>query len=134
MHPMHAAERGCVNTMRHALDICDRLDPARSGAIGLTVDVYHVWWDPELAAQVVRAGRERLLAFQVCDWLVPTAHMLNDRGMMGDGVIDIPLIRGWVQAEGFRGYAEVEIFSDRWRQCPLDDLLEICIARYRRFV
>ena len=102
MHPMHAAERGCINTLRHALDICDRLDPEQSGMLGVTIDVYHTWWDPELADQIARAGRARLLALHVCDWLVPTVHMLNDRGMMGDGVIDIPRIRGWlVDRRGF---------------------------------
>ena len=97
MHPMHAAERGCINTLRHALDICDRLDPEQSGMLGVAIDVYHTWWDPGLSDQIARAGRARLLAFHVCDWLVPTVDMLNDRGMMGDGVIDIPRIRGWAE-------------------------------------
>ena len=90
LHPMYAADRACVNTMEHALDLCDALDPAKSGALGVAVDVYHVWWDPKLEAQIARAGRERLLAFHVCDWLVPTRDLLEDRGMMGDGVIEIP--------------------------------------------
>ena len=76
--------------------------PARAGALGVAVDVYHVWWDPKLEAQIARAGRERLLAFHVCDWLVPTRDLLDDRGMMGDGVIEIPRIRGWVEAAGLR--------------------------------
>ena len=80
LHPMFAADRACVSTMRQALDICDRLDPNRSGMLGVALDVYHVWWDFELAAQIKRAGRERLHAFHVCDWLVPTTDMLNDRG------------------------------------------------------
>lgn len=134
MHPMHAAERGCINTLRHALDICDRLDPEQSGMLGVTIDVYHTWWDPELADQIARAGRARLLALHVCDWLVPTAHMLNDRGMMGDGVIDIPRIRGWAESAGYAGFAEIEIFSDRWWQRPMDDVLATCIARHRRCV
>ena len=79
----------------------------------MAVDAYHVWWDPKLAAQIERAGRERLLAFHVCDWLVPTRDLLNDRGMMGDGVIDLPQMRGWVEDAGFAGYSEVEIFSPR---------------------
>ena len=90
----------------------------RSGALGVAVDAYHVWWDPKLAAQIARAGRERLLAFHVCDWLVPTRDLLNDRGMMGDGVIDLPQMRGWVEDAGFAGYSEVEIFSseDWWKR------------------
>jgi sugar phosphate isomerase/epimerase len=134
MHPMHAAERGCINTLRHALDICDRLDPEQSGMLGVAIDVYHTWWDPELADQIARAGRARLLALHVCDWLVPTVHMLNDRGMMGDGVIDIPRIRGWVESAGYEGFAEIEIFSDRWWQRPMEDVLTTCIGRHRRFV
>ena len=89
LHPAYAADRACVNTTKQALDICDRLDPQRTGALGVALDVYHIWWDPELLPQIARAGKDRLLAFHVCDWLVPTKDILNDRGMMGDGVIDI---------------------------------------------
>ena len=134
LHPMYAADRACVNTMRQALDLCDALDPGRTGALGLAVDVYHVWWDPELEAQVARAGRERILAFHVCDWLVPTADLLNDRGMMGDGVVDIPRIRGWVEAAGFAGHCEVEIFSRRWWAQPMDEVLRTCIERHKTAV
>ncbi len=107
LHPMYAADRACVNTMEQALDLCDALDPERTGVLGVAVDVYHVWWDPKLEAQITRAGKERLLAFHVCDWLVPTRDLLEDRGMMGDGVIEIPKIRSWVEAAGFAGYSEV---------------------------
>jgi sugar phosphate isomerase/epimerase len=130
LHPMYAADRACVNSLRHALDICDRLDPARSGMLGIALDVYHVWWDYELPSQIERIGRERLLAFHVCDWLVPTTDLLNDRGMMGDGVIDIPRLRAAVEAQGFDGYVEVEIFSGNWWSRPMDDVLATCIARY----
>ena len=135
LHPMYAADRACVNTLAHALDICDRLDPARSGALGVAVDVYHVWWDPDLYAGIRRAGRGRLLAFHVCDWLVPTRDLLNDRGMMGDGVIEIRRIRAAVEAEGFAGFSEVEIFSelDWWRR-PIDEVLSTCIARHKSVV
>jgi sugar phosphate isomerase/epimerase len=135
LHPMYAADRACVNTMEHALDLCDALDPQRTGALGVAVDVYHVWWDPKLQAQIERAGRERLLAFHVCDWLTPTTDLLNDRGMMGDGVIDIPRIRGWVEAQGFAGYSEVEIFSTgHWWQREHDEVLKTCIERHRSAV
>jgi len=135
LHPMYAADRACVNTMEQALDLCDAIDPARSGALGVAVDVYHVWWDPKLEAQIARAGRERLLAFHVCDWLVPTRDLLNDRGMMGDGVIDIPQIRRWVETQGFDGYSEVEIFSaDDWWKRPADEVLRTCIERHRSVV
>jgi len=135
LHPMYAADRACINTMEQALDVCDELDPARSGALGLAVDVYHVWWDPKLQQQIERAGRERLLAFHVCDWLTPTTDLLNDRGMMGDGVIDIPRIRGWVEAQGFAGYSEVEIFSSgNWWRRERGEVLDTCIARHRAAV
>lgn len=126
LHPMYAADRACVNTMRQALDICDRL----GDGIGVAVDVYHVWWDPELPAQIKRAGKDRLLAFHVCDWLVPTRDLLTDRGMMGDGVIDIPGIRAQVEAAGFSGLNEVEIFSalDWWTRDP-DEVLVTVVER-----
>ena len=134
LHPMYAADRACVNTMAHALDICDRVDPGRIGMLGVAVDVYHVWWDPDLERQIARAGRDRLLAFHVCDWLVPTTDLLLDRGMMGDGVIDIPKIRALMEAQGYAGHSEVEIFSNRWWARPLDEVLATCIERHRTAV
>ena len=134
LHPMQAAERACINTLEQALDICDALDPGRTGVLGVALDVYHVWWDPKLEAQIVRAGRDRLLAYHVCDWLVPTRDLLNDRGMMGDGVIEQKKIRGWVEAAGYTGFAEVEIFSDRWWSAPADEVLDTCVARYQSVV
>lgn len=135
LHPMYAADRACINTLEQALDVCDELDPKKTGALGVAVDVYHVWWDPKLERQIARAGRERLLAFHVCDWLMPTTDLLNDRGMMGDGVIDIPRIRGWVEAQGFAGYSEVEIFSTgNWYRRPHEEVLDTCIARHRSAV
>ena len=135
LHPMYAADRACVNTMEQALDLCDELDPQKTGALGVACDVYHVWWDPKLEQQIARAGKERLFAFHVCDWLTPTTDLLNDRGMMGDGVIDIPRIRGWVEAQGFAGYSEVEIFStNNWYQRPHEETLDTCIQRHRTVV
>ncbi len=135
LHPMYAADRACINTMEHALDVCDELDPYRSGSLGVAVDVYHVWWDPKLEQQIKRAGKQRLLAFHVCDWLTPTRDLLNDRGMMGDGIIDIPRIRSWIEAEGFAGYSEVEIFSsEQWWKLPVDEVLRTCIERHRTAV
>ncbi|MCA0422037.1 MAG: sugar phosphate isomerase/epimerase [Proteobacteria bacterium] len=134
LHPMYAADRACVNTMRHALDICDALDPGKTGALGVAVDMYHVWWDPELLAQIKRAGKSRLHAFHVCDWLVPTNHLLEDRGMMGDGVIDIRAARAAVEAQGFDGFSEVEIFSQNWWAQPMDTVLETCIERHKSVV
>ncbi len=128
LHPMYAAERACVNTMAHANDLCDEL----GAGLGIAVDAYHVWWDPRLKLEIERAGaRERLLAYHICDWLVPTTDLLNDRGMMGDGVIDLPVLRSWMEANGYRGLHEVEIFSSRWWQRDPDDVLATCKARHR---
>jgi sugar phosphate isomerase/epimerase len=132
LHPMYCAERACVNTLAHALDLCDELDTGKGGALGVAVDVYHVWWDPALERQIGRAGDKRLLAFHLCDWLVPTVDLLNDRGMMGDGVIDLPQIRSWMEAAGYRGFHEVEIFSARnwWKREP-DDVLGMMKRRHQ---
>ena len=135
LHPMYCADRAAVNTLAHALDIAERLDPQQSGFLGVAVDVYHTWWDPDLYAGIARAGREkRILAYHVCDWLVPTTDLLNDRGMMGDGVIELPRIRAAVEAAGYSGLIEAEIFSDRWWAEPLDTVLSTCVERYRTVV
>jgi sugar phosphate isomerase/epimerase len=127
LHPMQAAERACVNTLEQALDLCDALGEG----IGVAVDVYHVWWDPQLEAQIARAGKRRLLAYHICDWLVPTRDLLNDRGMMGDGVVDLPHTRGLMETAGYGGFHEVEIFSklDWWQRDP-DQVLAICKDRH----
>jgi sugar phosphate isomerase/epimerase len=134
LHPMQAAERACVNTLEHALDICDALDPGRTGALGVALDVYHCWWDPKLENQIARAGAKRMLAYHVCDWLVPTRDLLNDRGMMGDGIVELRKIRALVEAAGYTGAIEVEIFSDHWWARPADEVLDTCIARYKTVV
>jgi sugar phosphate isomerase/epimerase len=130
LHPMYAADRACINTLEQANDLCDALGQG----IGVAVDVYHVWWDPWLEREIARAGKAgRLLAFHICDWLVPTRDLLNDRGMMGDGVIDLRRIRGWVEGAGYSGFCEVEIFSAEnwWKRSP-EEVLATCIERYRR--
>jgi len=134
LHPAYAADRACVNTIKHALDLCDRLDPQRNGALGVALDVYHIWWDPEVMDQIARAGKNRLLAFHVCDWLVPTRDILNDRGMMGDGVIEIKRLRAAVEGVGYAGYSEIEIFSNDWWSKPMDEVLTTCIERYKTVV
>jgi sugar phosphate isomerase/epimerase len=126
LHPMQVAERACINTLEQALNLCDILGEG----LGVAVDVYHVWWDPKLQSQIERAGKQRLLAYHVCDWLSPTRDLFNDRGMMGDGVINLPLIRRWIERAGYAGFQEVEIFSelDWWKRDP-DQVLEICKQR-----
>ena len=135
LHPMYAADRACINTLAQANDLCDELAGKNKGeGLGVAVDIYHVWWDPELKKQIERAANatpSRLLAFHICDWLVPTTDLLLDRGMMGDGVIDIPLIRSWMEACGYRGMHEVEIFSANnwWKRDP-DEVLLTCRLRH----
>ena len=135
LHPAYAADRACVNTTKQALDICDRLDPKRTGALGVALDVYHIWWDPELLSQIARAGQDRLCwrFTSATGWCRPS-DILNDRGMMGDGVIDIKSVRAAVEAQGFAGYSEIEIFSNGWWDKPIDEVLRICIERHRSVV
>ena len=126
LHPMYAADRGCISLLSEALDLCDAL----GAGVGVAIDVYHLWWDPNLAAQIKRAGA-RILAHHICDWLVPTKDLLLDRGMMGDGVIDLPGIRRMVEGAGFHGHQEVEIFSaEDWWKRPGDEVLKTCVERY----
>lgn len=134
LHPMYAADRCCMNTLAQALNLCARLDPDNRGGISVALDAYHVWWDPELAPGIERAGRERrLAAFHICDWLVPTTDPLMDRGMMGDGVIDLAAMHRRVEAAGFAGYAEIEIFSNRWWSTDNEETLRVCVDRLRTF-
>ena len=127
LHPMYAADRNVVSTTKQALDICDHLG---SDGVGVALDVYHVWWDPDLESQVERAGSKRVFAFHICDWLVPTTDMLEDRGMMGDGVIEIPRYRRMVEAVGYGGLAEVEIFSRNWWARDPHEVLRACVERF----
>ena len=132
LHPMYAADRACVNTLGQALDICEALDPDGGHKLGIVVDVYHVWWDPDVLAGIRRAGAaKRIHAFHISDWLVPTRDLLLDRGMMGDGVIEIRKLRAAVEAEGFSGPCEVELFSNDWWSRPIDEVLSTMIDRYR---
>jgi len=112
LHPMYAGDRSAINTLRQANDMAETI---HSEWVGVAVDVYHLWWDPSLRAEIMRcAAHKNLLAFHVCDWNVPTTDFLNDRGLMGDGCINVPEIRSWVEEAGFTGYNEVEIFSDKY--------------------
>jgi sugar phosphate isomerase/epimerase len=130
LHPMTAADRACINTLGHANDLCDELGEG----LGIALDVYHVWWDPELPQQIERAGK-RIITYHVCDWLVPTRDLVFDRGMPGDGVIDLKGIRKLVEATGYTGHIDVEIFStlDWWKREP-DEVLRICKERHQSVV
>lgn len=127
LHPMYAGDRSCITSLGEALALCERLDPSREGRIGVAIDVYHVWWDWRLREDIAAAGRSgRIMAFHVCDWLVPTNDLLLDRGMTADGVIDIKHIRREVEAAGYSGFTEVEVFSRRWWSTPEDEVLAAC--------
>jgi sugar phosphate isomerase/epimerase len=132
MHPMFAADRGCFNTLGQVLDVCDAIEgTTRTPFLGALFDVYHTWWDPALPHEIARAGSQgRIFGFHVNDWLNPTPDMLSGRGMMGDGIIDIRGIRGMVEAAGFNGPVEVEIFNEKqWWKHPVPDTLKICAER-----
>jgi sugar phosphate isomerase/epimerase len=127
LHPMYAADRACVNSLSHANALCAEL----GAGLGVVVDVYHLWWDTALEREIAVAGTN-ILAFHICDWLRDTADLLLDRGMMGDGVIDIGQIRQWVEAAGYDGLYEVEIFSARnwWKRDP-DEVMRTILERVR---
>ena len=129
LHPMLVGDRTIVASLGHGNDLCEALGPG----IGLVVDVYHVWWDERLQTEIARAGQAgRLLGFHVNDWLVPTKHILTDRGMMGDGIIDLAGIQRMMQTAGFDGPVEVEIFSSRWWARDPADVMDIALARCGR--
>lgn len=125
LHPMYAGDRSVLNTIRMANDLCDELG---EGA-GVVADVYHCWWDPAFEAELRRAGPQRILSFHYCDWLANTRN-LRDRGMVGDGVVDIPRIKGWLDDIGYRGPFELEIFSELdWWKRPPEETVRIAIER-----
>ena len=115
LHPMYAGDRSAINTLEQANDFAEYFN---SVSVGIAADVYHLWWDPDLHNQLIRCGiHGNLSAFHICDWKTPTLDMLNDRGLMGEGCINIKEIRGWVEDAGFKGYNEVEIFSTiHWQE------------------
>lgn len=130
LHPMYAAERSVINTLAQAMDLAERFDPQE---VGVVVDVFHVWWDPELYASIRRAAG-RTLGFHVSDWIVPTPDLLMGRGMMGDGVIEIRRIREAVEAAGYNGPIEVEIFNRAIWDMPGDEVLALMKERYLEHV
>ncbi len=126
LHPMYADERSCLNTTRACLDLMDEL----GAGTGLVADVYHCWWDPDFPDGLRRAGPERLLTFHLCDWLVPTRDLYQDRGMVGDGVIDLAGFRRVLDEIGYDGPFEVEIFSRLdWWQRDGAETARICVER-----
>ena len=130
---MYADDRSAVNTMGQANDICEAL--GNRPGVGIAADVYHIWWDPNLPAEIDRAGKNgNLTAFHICDWMTPTVDLLNDRGLMGEGCIDIPGIRAMVESAGFSGMNEVEVFSDRHWASDQHDFLRKITEAYKTHV
>lgn len=131
LHPMYAADRCAINTLGHSLDICEEIGEG----IGVAIDAYHVWWDPQLPAQIKRAGAlGAIKGYHVCDWLAPTKDMLLDRGMMGDGIIDLKDLSTQIDAAGYKGFVEVEIFSTNWWAQSAEEVLRATIASFEQHV
>jgi sugar phosphate isomerase/epimerase len=137
LHPVYAAERSCLTLLSEALDMCDEIEgDVALPQLGICIDAYHVWWDPFLARDVAKAGKQkRIFNFHICDWLVPTRDVLNDRGMMGDGVIDLKAIREMVETVGYEGLVETEIFSaNNWWKRTMDETLGVIAERIKTSV
>lgn len=133
LHPVFCADRAVISTLRQALELAA---PHPVTAVGVVVDTFHVWWDPDLAEQVAAAGAQgRISSYQVCDWLVPmAADPLVSRGMMGDGVIDFGAVTTLVEAAGYRGDVEVEIFNEAVWATDGATVIETMKQRYRDLV
>lgn len=122
LHPMYAGDKSAVTTLAEANTIAENIN---SPWVGVALDVYHLWWDQDLESEIKRCGKNgNIFAFHVCDWNVPTVDMLTDRGLMGEGCIDVKQIRGWVEASGFDGFIEVEVFSERHWNSDQNQYLE----------
>ena len=129
LHPMYADTRSAINTLAQANDMAEQIN---SPYVGVAVDVYHLWWDPNLEQEIKRCGdNDQLLAFHICDWNSPTVDILLDRGLMGDGCIPVNKIRSWVEATGFDGFFEVEIFSNKYWQQDQSQFLKKVIKAYK---
>ena len=137
LHPVYAADRSCITLAEQALDICDAIEGSVADPqLGIFVDAYHLWWSATLKRDIERAGKaKRIFGFHISDWLNPTVDILNDRGMMGDGVIDLKSMRQMVEAAGYQGLIETEIFSaNNWWKKPMEETLRIIKQRIKTSV
>ncbi|MCU0457172.1 MAG: sugar phosphate isomerase/epimerase [Bacteroidales bacterium] len=131
LHPMFADTRSAINTIGQANEMAEKIS---SPWVGVAVDVYHLWWDPDLEKGIERCGRNNnLLAFHISDWKSPTVDLLNDRGLMGEGCIPLRKIRSWVEKAGFNGFIEVEIFSDIYWKQDQDEFLKKVTEAYLKY-
>lgn len=130
LHPMYADTRSAINTLAQANAMAEAI---QSPFVGVAVDAYHVWWDPDLETEIKRCGQNgHLFAFHISDWNLPTTDLLLDRGLMGEGCIPIKKIRSWVEAAGFKGFNEVEIFSSKFWKEDQDVYLSKIINAWRQ--
>jgi sugar phosphate isomerase/epimerase len=130
LHPMFAADRSVIVSLGQANEIVESL---KSPDLGVVIDVYHVWWDPAVYTEIVR-GSGHIIGFHVNDWIVPLADVLNGRGVMGDGIIEIQRLREAVDRAGYTGPIEVEIFNQDLWQMPGDALLRLIKDRFLAYV
>jgi len=131
LHPMYADSRSAINTLKQANDMAEALDAEN---LGVVVDIYHLWWDPDLEKEIRRCGNSgNLFAFHICDWKTPTEDLLLDRGLMGEGCINIRQIRSWVEAAGFSGFNEIEIFSNKYWAMDQNVFLQMIIDAYLKY-
>ena len=132
LHPMYADDRSAINTLRQANDMAESF---ASPWVGVAIDVYHLWWDPDLRREIQRCGKNgNIASFHVSDWKTPTEDLLFDRGLMGEGCIDIREIRGWVDNAGFDGFIEVEIFSKKYWKMDQPQFLDEIVKTYLNHV
>jgi sugar phosphate isomerase/epimerase len=137
LNPVYVVDRSVITRLSEALDLCDSIEGSvTTPQIGVLIDVYHTFWDVDVHQQIMRAGQaHRIFGFHVNDWLNPTQDVLNDRGMMGDGVIDLRGFRAVIERAGYQGLVEAEIFSDQnWWRKPMAETLQVLAERFQTVV
>jgi sugar phosphate isomerase/epimerase len=131
LHPVYTDTRSAVNTLKNANDLVERFN---SASLGIALDIYHLWWDPELDAEIARCGKNNnIFAVHLSDWRLPTRDVLNDREVMGKGIIDIQHFINQVKIAGFDGYLEVEIFSNEYWAVNQDEFLSTIVESYKKY-
>jgi len=131
LHPVYSDSRSAINTLSQANDIVEKFN---SPWLGVALDVYHVWWDPELYVEIERCGRnDHLFAVHLCDWRVPTRDILNDREIMGKGIINIQEIIDKVKRIGYNGMYEIEIFSNEYWSMDTDIFFKMILESVKQY-